>query len=68
MLTEENTSFSSLVGIGSKRQVDGLDEVISEVNSILSVEKQSKASGLTAISRYLVLQDKSVLTARAGGD
>ena len=60
MLTEGNTSLSSLVGIGSKRQVDGFDEVIIEVNSVrLTGEKQSKVSGLTAMSRYSVLEDES---------
>ena len=43
LLIKGNTSLNSLDGIGSKRQVDDLDEVTSEVSSARSIgEKHSK--------------------------
>ena len=51
---------SSLVGIGSRRQVDGLDEEIVEINCGRSMsEKQSRhTSGSVATSKVSVLGNK----------
>ena len=62
MLTRGKTSLSSLVGIGSRRQVDDLDEEISEVSLWRSIgEKQFKyISGCTAVSKVPKFEDKLV--------
>ena len=61
MLIKGKTSLSSPVGMGSKRQVDGLDEEIVEVSLERSIgEKQSRyISGFTAVSKVPVFEDKS---------
>lgn len=63
VLIEGKTSLSSQVGIGSKRQVDGLDEEIVEVSSERSIgAKQSKyISGFTVNSKFPVFEDRSRL-------
>lgn len=46
-LINGRTSLSSFVGMGSKRHVDGLEEVIIEVNSERSVgEKESNLTSM----------------------
>ena len=63
MLIEGKTSLSIPVGMGSKRQVDGLDEEIVEVSLERSIgEKQSRYTlGFMAVSMVPMLEDKSVL-------
>ena len=63
VLTKSRTSLSSLVGMGSKRQVDGLDEEIIKISSQwLIEEKLSKyISGFTTVSNVSVIEDNLVL-------
>ena len=62
VLTKSRTSLSTLDGMGSKRQVDSLDEEIIEVSWRRSIgEKLSKyISGFTFVSRVPAFEDKSV--------
>ena len=62
VLIKGKTSLSSLVGMGSRRQVEGLDDEIVEISSgRLTGEKQSKfMSGFMAASRVLEFVVKSV--------
>ena len=65
MLTKDKTSLSSLVQIGSKRQVDVLDEV-----SWGGLIGEEYIPSFTAVSKVPLFEDKSVPVEgrRAGGD
>ena len=63
VLTKGKTFLNSVVGIGSKTQVDGSEETIAVVSSeSLTGQKQSKyKSGSKDTSKAAVLDDISVI-------
>ena len=62
MLSKSKTSLSSLVGMESRRQVDGLDEEIIEISWLKLIgEKMSwYISGFTTVSDVSVIEEYSV--------
>jgi len=63
VLIKGKTSLNSLVGIGSKIQVDGLEETVAVVSSERSTGKKpfKYKSGSTDTSKAAALDDTSVI-------